>query len=81
MPIYQTEIYRTKDLSEASMLIVKRQKMISLQREGRICWFIFANKEECERLSHEYYYGEVLVNALEFHEAMSRLKGRIFAGD
>lgn len=79
MPIYQTENYRTKDLAEASMLIVKNQTLISMEREGRICWFIFANKEECEKLSHKYYYGEVLVNALDFHEAMSRLKGRIFS--
>lgn len=81
MPIYQTENYKTKDLAEASMLIVKSQKLISMQREGRICWFIFENRDDCEKLSHEYYYGEVLVNALDLTEAMKRLKNRIFAGE
>jgi len=75
----QTEQYKTKDLAEASMLIVKRQKLISVEREGRICWFVFSDKRECEQLSNDYYFGEILVSARDFHEAMSRLKGRIFS--
>lgn len=75
----QTENYKTKDLSEASMLIVKGQQLLTIVREGHICWFIFDNKEVCEKLSNQYYFSEVLVNARIFHEAMSRLKGRIFA--
>lgn len=77
----QTDFYKTKDLAEASMLIVKRQKLITVEREGRICWFVFSNKNECEQLSNDYYFGEILVSARDFHEAMSRLKGRIFAKD
>lgn len=75
----QIEIYKTKDLAEASMLVVKKQKMTTIEREGRICWFIFSNRADCEKLANEYYYGEIQVNARSFHEAMSRLKGRIFA--
>ena len=75
----QIDFYKTKDLAEASMLVVKKQKMTTIQREGRICWFIFSNKEGCEKLANEYYYGDLQVNPREFHEAMSRLKGRIFA--
>lgn len=75
----QIETYKTKDLAEASMLVVKKQKMTSIERDGRICWFIFINKEDCEKLANEYYYGDLQVNPREFHEAMSRLKGRIFS--
>ena len=81
MPNIQTEFYKTKDLAEASMLVVKKQKMTSIERMDRICWFVFSNKSECEILSHEYFYGEVLVDALEFHEVMKRLKNRIFSGE
>lgn len=79
MAINQTEFYKTKDLAEASMLIVKKQQLNTLERDGRICWFIFVNKKKCEQLANDYYFGEVLVSAREFHEAMSRLKGRIFS--
>ena len=75
----QTKYYRTKDLAEASMLAVKKQKLTTIEKEGRICWFVFENKQECEQLANEYYYGEIFVNARSFHEAMSRLKGRIFS--
>ena len=73
------DIYKTKDLAEASLLIVKKQKMITIERDASVCWFIFTNKEDCEKLANEYYYGDLQVNPREFHEAMSRLKGRIFA--
>lgn len=75
----QTEVYKTKDLGLASMLTVKKQKMISLEKDGHIFWFVFSNKNKCEQLSNEYYYGKVLVDALEFHEVMKRLKNRIFS--
>ncbi|MEK7571661.1 MAG: DUF5659 domain-containing protein [Patescibacteria group bacterium] len=75
----QTKYYRTKDLGEASMLAVKKQKLTTIEKEGRICWFVFENKKECEQLANDYNYNEVLIDARSFHEAMSRLKGRIFS--
>ena len=79
MPEFQTETYKTKDLGEAAALIVKRQRFIRIDWEGRICWFVFENKQECEGLSSDYFFGELLVNAREFQEAIKRLKHRIFS--
>lgn len=75
----QTDYYKTKDLAEAAMLTVKKQKLTTIEREGRICWFVFIDKTSCEQLANNYNYDEVLVDARTFHEAMSRLKGRIFS--
>jgi len=75
----QTDNYKTRDLAEAATLIVKGQQFLTILREGNICWFVFGNKDVCEQLSNQYYYSEVLVNARAFHEACSRLKGRVFA--
>ena len=71
--------YKTKDLGEAAALIVKKQRFIRIDREGRICWFIFENLQECERLSSDFFFGELLVNARELQEAIKRLKHRIFS--
>lgn len=80
MPNNQTETYKTKDTAEAAVLIIKGQQLQTIEREGRICWFVFDNeKKVCEPLSDKYYFGEILVNARIFHEVISRLKGRIFA--
>jgi len=77
----QTEFYKTKDLGEAGMLIIRGQQLSTIERERGTCWFIFSNKEVCEQLSNDYFFGEILVNARNFHEVLSRLKGRIFAKD
>lgn len=73
-------IYKTKDLAEAGALIIKKLQLIEIEREGKICWFIFGNKQECEKLSNKFFFGEFLVNALEYHETLNRLKNRIFSG-
>ncbi len=75
----QTEIYRTKDLAESAVLIVQHQRLIQVEREGRICWFLFEDKETCEQISNQFFFGELLVNARDYHEATQTLKNRIFA--
>lgn len=72
-------MYKTKDLSEAAALIVKKLPLISIEREYTICWFVFENKKECQLVSNQFFFSELLVNAREYQEAMARLKNRIFA--
>lgn len=76
----KTDIYKTKDLAEAGVLIIKKQKLIRMDREGRICYFVFENKTECEKLSSQYFFGEILVNARNYYETLNILKSRIFSG-
>ena len=79
MPEFQTPTYKTKDLGESAALIIKNMKFIRIDREGRICWFVFENKSECEKFSSDFFFGELLVNAREYYEALGRLKNRIFS--
>lgn len=79
MAEFQTEGYKTKDLAESAALIIKNIRLIRIDREGRICWFVFDNKEECEKLSNQFFFGELQVNAREYYEALGRLKNRIFS--
>lgn len=72
-------IYSTRDLSEASMLLVKNQKLLKLNREGNIVYFMFDDKLACEKLSGEFFFGECLVNAKSYYEAILTLKNRIFS--
>jgi len=81
MPEFQREVYKTKDLAESAALITKGQKLISMEREGKICWFIFGDKNECNKLSQDFFFGEYLVNAREYYEIIVRLKHRIFSNE
>lgn len=74
-----TTEYSTKDLGEAGALIVKKQKLIRMDREGKTCWFVFENKDECAKLSSDFFFGGLQVNAREYYEALGRLKNRIFS--
>jgi hypothetical protein len=71
--------YRTKDLGECAALIVARQRLIDIERQGSICWFIFEDREKSEKLGSQFFFGELPVNAREYYEAMVRVKNRIFS--
>jgi hypothetical protein len=72
--------YSTKDLAESAVLILHKQELLRIDRNGKICWFIFSNKSKCKKLSQKFFFGELLVNARDYRETISRLKNRIFAG-
>lgn len=71
--------YSTKDLAEGSLLLVKNKKLIRLDRQGKIVYFIFADRKSCEELSNQFWFGQCLVNAKSYYEAMTTLKNRIFS--
>lgn len=70
--------YRTRDLAEATALIVAGIELQRIDREGSICYFIFSSTEKCTSLSNKFFFGELLVNARTYHETMNLLKNKIF---
>jgi hypothetical protein len=70
--------YRTKDLAEASALITTGNILVRIERENKVCFFVFDNRTNCQAISNKYFFGELSVNARNFYEAMVRLKNRIF---
>ena len=72
-----TELYKTRDLAEAAMLLVMKRNLLDIKRDGRICWFIFEDIRRCEELSHQFFFETILVDARSYHEAISKLKNRI----
>lgn len=72
-------IYRTRDLSEAAALLICKKHFIQIQREGKVCWFVFEDLEECKQISNEFFFGELIVNARDYYQIITKLKNRIFA--
>jgi len=72
--------YKTKDLAESAALLINKQHLIKFEKVGKICWFYFESAEKCTKISNDYFFGELMVNAREFHQAITRLKNRIFSG-
>ena len=72
-------IYKTKDLGEAAAILVKKQKLLKIEREGKICWFVFPNAPTCLNISSDFYLGKLSANVREYYEAINMLKKIIFS--
>lgn len=79
MPKLQTLEYTTKDLALAGALIVHKQRLIRTEKLDRVCWFVFEDKQACEKLAYEFFYGNLQVNSREFQQQIHQLKNIIFS--
>jgi hypothetical protein len=70
--------YLTKDLGEASAILVSGLKVLRIQRESGVCFFVF-DKSLAIPVSEKYWAGELLVDAKSYSETERSLKTRIFS--
>lgn len=72
--------YRTKDLGEAAALFCSESaKLLRLAKERDFFWFVFSNRQFCQDIANQYWFGELLVNAKTYQDALRSLKDRLFA--
>lgn len=70
--------YLTKDLGEASAILASGVKVLRIQRELNVCFFVF-DKSLATPVSEKYWSGELLIDAKSYNEAERSLKTRIFS--
>ena len=75
----ENNIYKVKDLYEASLLYCKKLPLIRLEWVQEKCFFVFKDKRECESLSSKFWDGNLEVNAREYADSIRKLKDRVFA--
>ena len=73
------ETYKTKDIYEASCLLAKKARLITLEKQNNFFWFVFENPIFCQQISDNYWSNELLVPAKDYSEAIRSLKDRVFA--
>lgn len=71
--------YKTKDIYEASCLVAKKAKLLTLEKQSNFYWFVFDNLNVCQKISDEYWRNELMVSAKDYSEAIRSLKDRLFA--
>jgi hypothetical protein len=62
----QNNIYKTRDIAEAAALLTCKQRLIKIDKLGNTCIFNFFCLEECEKISNDFYFGTLMVNARTF---------------
>lgn len=73
------DVYKTKDLSESAALLISKQHLVEIKREGKVCWFLFEDSTKCMAISNDFFFGKFMVNAREYYQMITNLKNRIFA--
>jgi hypothetical protein len=66
--------YCTKDLGVAAMLIATGHTMRAMTWKDKIAFFSFDDPETCNRLQHLFLFGQVMVPAKAYYEAIKALK-------
>lgn len=73
--------FLTKDLQLAGLLYAKGVGFVGVNRNGKLCWFVFENHQQCEKLQQQYFAKSVDVNAKEYADAIRTLKDLVFANE
>ena len=71
--------FRTKDLYLAAFLYSENKLLKRTDREGKICWFVFDNENDCREFVNRFWAGQAYCNAKKFADALRTLKDRIFS--
>jgi hypothetical protein len=74
----ETDVYRTKDLQEASFLVVSKKNLIRIDKEPDACYFVFSSHKECVDLSDQFWRRSARVDPKEYADCLRSLKDRIF---
>lgn len=71
--------FLTKDLSLGALLYAAGVELVRVDRQGKLCWFVFGNRETCEKLQRQFFAKSAQVNAKEYADAIRTLKDLVFA--
>lgn len=74
-----TDSFSTKDLYLAGLIYSKGVRFQGIRREGKTCWFLFEDKDLCERLQQQFFAKTVETNAKNYADALRTLKNLVFA--
>lgn len=74
-----TNVYKTKDLNEASYIYSQGIKLLKLEPSSKYYWFVFSDPQECSDLSTKYWSKTAEGNIKEFVDSLKTLKDLLFS--
>ncbi len=73
--------FATRDLYLSAVFYSIGIKLIKVDRQGRLCFFIFEDKDKCNNCQQQYFAKELQVTAKDLIDAIRTLKDLVFAED
>ncbi len=68
-----------RDFYLAAAMLANGAHFLRVDRQGNVGFFVFAEKEKCERLVAAYFQGDLMVRAKDFTSAIRSLKDALFS--
>lgn len=68
------EIYKTKDINEASYIYSQGVELIDLEPESYFKWFVFSNPKKAKELSKKYWSRKAVGNIKDFADSLKTMK-------
>ncbi len=75
----KNNMWRCKDLYLAAFVYSQGKDVIKLERDGKVCWFIFDDPTRCETFKNDFWMNSGSVAPKVYAEAIRSLKDLIFA--
>ena len=76
--IIYSPLFRTKDQFIASTLYAMGEKLDSLERVDRECFFLFENKNKCEQVLKKYFSDELKISPRLLFSSFKDIKTYIY---
>lgn len=70
---------RTRDLPLAAFLTLHGVKHTSMERQGRVGYWVFPRSERTEHLVAEYRQGEVTIDLSRFMDCVAEVRSDLYA--
>lgn len=72
-------VYKTKDIFEASWIYSQNPKFIGLEEDGKYFWFTFDEFPLCSELSSQYWSQKAEGNVKQFVNSLKTLKDLVYS--
>ena len=74
-----TDFQRVKDLYLAAFFYSEGLELRNVEREGKVCWFLFSDKNKCDQLTNLYWKNQATSKTKSFTDAIRTLKDLIYS--
>lgn len=77
--IQYKEFYKSRDTEISSILYANKQTLESSYWENGACYFLFNDKEACEKIISDYFNDKIIISAKSVMEAIRTIKSIIYS--
>lgn len=72
-------LFVSKDVYLSALCYATGMKLVKIERQGRVNYFLFADRKRGEKLQQDFFTKTAEVNAKDYSDALRTLKDLLFS--